>query len=138
MSDESTALPQARDTAALFAKGLARIEVEVPEWGYTIYVTELPGNEAGVFTDTMQTGMGFKPEAVMDYLAIVMVWEDGTRVIKSKEDRAAMAGQSFTVLQRIFLEALRVSQPTAAAILDEKKTSSKTDSPSLNGDSPST
>jgi hypothetical protein len=138
MSDESTSLPQARDTAALFAKGLIRIEVEVPEWGYSVYVTELPGSEAAVMTDNMQSGSGFKPEAVLDYLAIVMVWEDGTRVIKTKEDRKAMAEQSFTVLQRIFLEALRVSQPTAAAILDEKKTSSQTGSPSLNGDSPST
>lgn len=90
----------------LGADDLARVTVDVPEWGMDVTVRGLTAGEVEEFGRAFNNG---KAENVMARLVVkVVVDDEGARVL-SDEDVEALSGKNSGVIKRLFDAAQKAS-----------------------------
>lgn len=96
----------------LSANDMAREEVYVPEWGGSVYVRRLTGDERDVFEFKMlgenKTGKGLRAA----YVGLALVDETGKRLFSDEE--LPMLGTKFAgALDRVFEKVSEINKITA-------------------------
>ena len=123
----------------LEAQDIQREEVEVPEWGGTVYVKALTAAERDQYESTIiEFGMDGKPrkmrlDKIRTLLAAMTICdEDGARIFKDSEI-AAIGGKSAAALERVIEVAQRlsgISQNDVEELADGLKNDQSADLPS--------
>lgn len=94
----------------LQADDLGRVELQIPEWGGSVYVRVMRGTERDQFEGSMTSGDEQKRANVRALLAaLTVVDEKGERLFRSTEDIEALGGKSARALNRIFNKAMEVN-----------------------------
>jgi len=109
--------------AILEAKDQTIQEVQVPEWGGSLYIRTLTGAERDAFEknwiDAQNTG---NPNFRAKLAARVICGQDGKRVF-SDNDIAALGEKSGAALSRVFEAAMKINFMTAADVEELEKNS---------------
>lgn len=100
----------------LAAEDLPLQEVEVPEWGGTVYVRGMNGAERAELEEMDVRGAKLRPAMVM----LCSCLEDGSRLF-TPEDMPGLEKKSATALQRVFDVALQLSSMQKGARESLKK-----------------
>ena len=119
----------------LAADDLVTEEVEVPEWGGSVYVRTMTGAERSHFELEIVPGVGSGDNRVEmlnlreKLLVLVLVDEDGQRLFSDK-DIKVLGQKSAAALDRLFTVAQRLNGLSAADVAELEKNS---DSAQRNG-----
>lgn len=126
----------------LSADDLKRERVDVNEWGGYVYVRTLTGTERDRFEtqvfsergkDNAQNRANFRAHMC----ALVMVNDDGKKIVASKEDIAALGKKSCAALQRVFDVSQRLNGITPADVDELTKNLDETGDGASSSASPS-
>lgn len=106
---------------------LQRVEVEVPEWGGTVFVRELSALERDTFGADYAgagDGAGVNPEKLKDFrakiAAMCIVEETGDQLF-SEKDIVGLGKKSSTAMDRVVNKVLEISGMNVTAVDDAKK-----------------
>lgn len=102
-SGDKATLPPAKSAGELFAQSdIVLQEVEVPEWGVTVFIRLLPADEGLDLNNKMQALAKENAfEAIFMLLGATLSTPDGDRIIKTEEDMAKLRTRSAKVLLRL-------------------------------------
>lgn len=107
----------------LGAQDLTHEDVKVPEWGGTVRVRTMTGEERDAYETAIYGGEKVDVKNVRaKLLAIVICDEKGERMF-TEEDVAALGKKSVRALQRIFLVAQKLNAISEEALKDLAKNS---------------
>lgn len=110
----------------LHADDLPRREVQTPEWGGSVFVRALTGDERDSYEGEMLGSDGTRKTDVTGVrarLAVRTIVDEGGRRIFDDQDAFELGAKSAAVLQRIFESVLELSGMTEAAAEDAVKNS---------------
>jgi hypothetical protein len=102
--------------AILDAEDLERVEVEVPEWGVTVYVSELGGRDAEDFFHSMRGEDGKPKKGFRERLLLKTLFNaEGDRIF-TDDDEAALGGKKNAVIERLFEAAMKLNVMSDEAV----------------------
>lgn len=110
-------LPVATKPDFLDAPDLTIEPMDIPEWNCRVHLRSLKGNEIGVFSKLVNTTGGelqdFPIESVATVCAMTLCDEKGHRMFDDHQaGSTALLEKNWSVLQRIFKRALKISAMT--------------------------
>lgn len=97
------------------------VDVEVPEWGGTVRLMELTGDDADRFSTHSARNQGDVTGIRALLVGLCLVREDGKRMFSDDAIERKLGKKSGAVLGRLFQEAAQLNglSPAAQAELDE-------------------
>ena len=107
----------------LAADDLRREEVEVPEWGGSVYVRMLTATEKTVFSGGLPDDDDVPDDLLAQLAALTLCDDAGERLFDSDGDVAALGKKGFEPLERICEVAQRLNGVTAKAVETAAKNS---------------
>jgi len=97
-------------TQILSANDIKTVEIDVPEWGVTVYVREWSGVERTKAMQQFRQEEDAQPSAeVMARILCGVLRDEDGRLIFDDTDAPALANKSGAVLDRLFMRAMEIN-----------------------------
>jgi len=100
--------------AILSASDLRREEVKVPEWGGSVFVRTMTAFEQNAYYQRIADDKSSDMNVMLEFLCNVVCDENGNRILK-EDDIDALYAKSFSAINRLLKEAMRINNLTQDA-----------------------